>query len=93
MIGYLIKYRDDCPNEKLRNTYYTGKRKYVPGRWVIFDTFDKVKQVLHFVPMKEWAKIIEVEVIPIREYHPTEHFFYRPRGLYYPKVQEGDYDE
>lgn len=73
----MIKYRDDCPHEDLKNTYYQGQRRKNPTSesYIIYETMKSAKHSLKFIPMGKYAKIVEFDLYPRREFVPTEHFF------------------
>lgn len=90
MQAYLIKYTNDCPHEDLRNQYYTGKKVEKTAYTRMYFTFDDARKALRYVPLGQYSKIIEVDIKPIHEFLPSEHFFLkdkqiREQGLYRPK--------
>lgn len=99
MIGYLIKYRNDCPNETLRNQYYYAKAQGQSLRRVIlYLTFNAAKRSLKLAPLGKYAKIIEVDLYPKQEFIPSEHFFLtskeiKGKKLYIPPRSTSQYPD
>lgn len=85
MIGYMIKFTQDCPHSELKNTYFGGKTARGDHNFLIFDTFRSAERKLRRLKYKKWAKIIEFDMRPTTEWVPTEHFYDTPKGLFYPE--------